>query len=123
MAQASGTIEVVDTMLMQQLAVDPVRFKLLRVLLCQLLKRQFDNTLKFNFRLNFDLGGVYEIPFAKDVGLPGGEDIPHVYVDPGEEVGLVVTTEVNPRWVALLNQGLALGCEWAVEVAASLSDR
>ena len=124
MDQYSGIAQLVDPTLLQMLSEDPVLGNSLWNLLCESLKLRFDNIPKFKFRISINLGGVTEFPFMEEWGgLPGGEDIPNVYVDPDQETGLVVSTPMlNPAWVALLNDGLALGCEWAVEAATSLSD-
>ena len=124
MDQYSAIARLVDPTVLQMLAVDPMLGKSFWEWLCESLKRDFDNIPKFKYRISINLGGVTEFPFMEEwEGLPGGEDIPNVYVDPDQETGLVVSTPMlNPAWVALLNDGLALGCEWAVEAAASLSD-
>lgn len=111
---------VVGSALNAQLENNPGLLLELRDILCWIIKRNFDATPKITVSLDLNLGGVYEYPSVGKIRLPGEEEIPNVYVDPDEKVGITITTRINSQWWDLLNQGLALGCEWAVEIAENL---
>jgi disulfide oxidoreductase YuzD len=95
MPSYSESFNFVDSMLLQKSATDPTVHKSIYDWLCELLKKKFENTLQFTWRISIKHREVHEIPFSdefiKNLGLPEELDIPQVYVDSEEKSELIVS--------------------------------